>query len=261
MHGKSLSKEPTVSLITVCYNSGAYLGDCLRSIQTQTYPHIEHIIIDGKSSDNTLEVIQAHEAGIAHWVSEPDEGIYDAMNKGLARATGEIVGILNADDFYPHKHVIEQVVREFERSQADTLFGDLVYVAADQLDKVTRFFPGKGFRPSHMRRGLMPPHPTFFVKRTLYQAHGNFDTSYQICADFDLMVRLFCLHEVSYSYLPKVLVHMRSGGTSTQGLKSTRIINREMLKACRKHGLSTNLLRIYSKYFTKIFQLVRLGGR
>ncbi|RMG55623.1 MAG: glycosyltransferase, partial [Bacteroidetes bacterium] len=124
-------------------------------------------------------------------------------------------------------------------------------------EEVVRFFPGKGFRPAWLSRGLMPPHPTFFVRRELYSRFGGFDTSYEICADFDLMVRLFHVHQVSYTYLPEVLVHMRTGGSSTRGLRSTLTINREMLQACRKHGIRTNLIRIYAKYFSKVFQLLK----
>lgn len=257
---KHTSSEPEmmkVSIITVCYQSAAYIRDCIDSVLTQDYPHIDHIIIDGKSTDGTVEIVNGYGNEIAKFISEPDDGIYDAMNKGLRFCEGEIIGILNADDLYPHAGVISRVVAEFNQKQTDTIFGDLIYVAENDLNKNVRFFPGKGFHPQKMRQGLMPPHPTFFVKRALYETYGNFDTSYEICADFDFMVRVFCTHKVSYSYIPETLVKMRAGGTSTQGLKSTRIINREMLKACRKHGVSTSLPRIYSKYFRKIFQLIQ----
>ena len=244
-----------VSIITVCYQSAAYIKDCIDSVIAQDYPNLEHIIIDGQSNDGTVEIVKSYGDTIAKFTSEADEGIYDAMNKGLKLCEGEIIGILNADDLYPHSGVISRVVEEFKQKQTDTIFGDLIYVAEDNLDKHLRFFPGKGFHPRKMRQGLMPPHPTFFVKRELYERHGNFDTTYQICADFDFMVRVFCTHKVSYSYIPEILVKMRAGGKSTQGLKSTRVINQEMLKACRKHGVSTNIFRIYTKYFKKIFQL------
>ncbi|RMG24154.1 MAG: glycosyltransferase [Bacteroidetes bacterium] len=246
-----------VSIITVCYNSAAYIQDCINSVLEQDYPHIEYLIVDGGSEDGTVDLIRSYEQGIARWVSEPDEGIYDAMNKGIGMARGEIVGMLNADDIYAHSGVISRVVEAFRQQQVDTVFGDLVYFPHGQPQKVTRFFPGRGFHPRKLRQGIMPPHPTFFVRRQLYEQYGLFDTSYRICADFDLMVRLFHTHGVSYHYLPETLVKMRTGGASTRGLKSTRIINREMLQACRKHGISTNLLRIYSKYTTKIFQLIQ----
>lgn len=249
--------NPKVSIITVCYNSAFCIKDCIESVKAQDYLDIEHIIIDGNSSDKTVEVVKSDGDHIAKLVSEPDRGIYDAMNKGLALSTGDIIGILNADDFYPHHGVIARVVKEFQDANTDTIFGDLVYVAENDLNKTVRFFPGKNFHPSKMRQGLMPPHPTFFVRKELYEMYGDFDTSYRICADFDFMVRVFIQQGVSYSYIPEVLVKMRSGGTSTQGLKSTKIINQEMLKACKKYGISTSLIRIYSKYFGKIFQLIR----
>lgn len=249
-----------VSLITVTYNTARFLSSCIDSILEQDHADIEYIIIDGASTDGTLEIINSYGDGVSHFLSEPDKGIYDAMNKGLALATGDIVGILNADDFYPHKGVISRVVQEFEESGADTIFGDLVYVRENNLDEIVRFFPGKGFHPDQMRQGLMPPHPTFFVKRDLYEACGNFDDTYEICADFELMVRLFHQHGVSYSYIPEVITTMRTGGASTRGISSTITINREMLRACTNNGVSTNLLRIYSKYFKKVFQLVQKPG-
>lgn len=249
-----------VSLITVAYNAETYIESCIRSVLSQDYPSIEYIVIDGASTDRTLLLVEGFGEQISVLVSEPDKGIYDAMNKGLALATGDIVGILNADDFYPHAGVLSRVVREFQEKGVDTVFGDLVYVREDKPEEVVRFFPGKGFHPQQMRKGLMPPHPTFFVRRELYEQHGYFDDSYTICADFELMVRLFHQHSVSYSYIPETLTHMRAGGVSTRGIRSTLTINQEMLRACNTHGVSTSLLRIYSKYMTKVFQLVRKPG-
>lgn len=245
-----------VSLITVCYNAEAYLQHCIESVLAQDYPDIEYLIIDGASKDGTLDIIKQYESSIAYWESEPDEGLYHAMNKALAKVSGEVVGILNADDFYPRTTVISEVVAALRETGVDTLFGDLLYVKSEETDTVVRFYPGKDFEPHKFARGNMPPHPTFFVKRFLYEQYGSFDTQYKICADFDLMVRFLVKAKASFTYLPKVLVHMRAGGVSTRGLKSTLTINQEMLVACRKYGLNTHLLRIYSKYFTKIFQLV-----
>jgi glycosyltransferase involved in cell wall biosynthesis len=182
------------------------------------------------------------------------------MNKGIQRASGDIVGLLNADDFYAHDRVISQVVAAFEAHDTDSVFGDLVYIREEEPDKVVRFFPGKDFHPKQLRKGLMPPHPTFFVKKELYEQFGLFDTQFKICADFDLMVRLFHTHGISYHYLPEVMVKMRTGGASTQGLSSTMTINREMLASCRQHGIDTNLATIYSKYLAKVFQLVKKPG-
>ncbi|GAB4428654.1 MAG: glycosyltransferase family 2 protein [Bacteroidia bacterium] len=248
---------PTVSLITVTYNAAQNLHSCIGSVRAQDYPHIEHIVIDGASTDGTQDIVRSYGDAIAHFVSEPDAGLYDAMNKGLARATGDIVGILNADDMYAHAGVISAVVDAMQRSGADTLFADLVYVSDERPGEIVRYFPGRGFRPTMMRRGFMPPHPTYFVRRALYARYGGFDTQFRICADFDLMVRHFVVQGVRYHYLPQVIVHMRTGGSSTQGLRSTRTINREMLRSLRQHGVRTHMLLIYSKYINKIFQLIR----
>jgi len=249
-----------VSLITVTYNTAAYVKSCIESVLSQDYADIEYIIVDGASTDGTVEIVKGYGDRISTFVTEPDKGIYDAMNKGLKLATGDLVGILNADDFYPHNQVVSTVVKAFEENDTDTLFADLVYVDAEETDKIVRYFPGKGFHPGQMKRGIMPPHPTYFVKRYLYEQHGLFDTSYKICADFDLMVRLFVKENVSYQYLPEVLVHMRAGGVSTDGIKSTQRINQEMLQALKKYGVNSNMALIYSKYITKVFQLVKRPG-
>lgn len=245
-----------VSLITVSYNAANTIRHTIESVVTQDYHDIEYIVVDGASKDGTQEIVAAYGKNISHFVSEPDKGLYDAMNKGLALATGELIGILNADDFYSNDQVISKVITEIQASESDALFADLVYVNDDDLDKVVRFYPGKGFTPGKMLSGNMPPHPTFFVKKSFYDQYGGFDTSYQICADFDVMVRYFHKAQGSYTYLPEVIVRMRTGGSSTQGLSSTLTINKEMLKACRKYGLKTSLPRIYSKYPKKVLQLL-----
>ena len=246
-----------ISVITVCYNAADHIEDCIKSVITQDYPAIEYIIIDGGSTDGTVEIVEKYLEDITHFSSEPDEGIYDAMNKGISRATGDIIGLLNADDMYAHPAVISRIASEFEEKETDTLFGDLVYFKGKDHQKIVRYFPGKGYRPDWWSRGLMPPHPTFFVRRQMYELHGGFDTSYEICADFDFMVRLFHREKSSYTYIPEVLVRMRQGGSSTSGISSTLTINKEMLKACQKYGIKTNLFKIYLKYFSKLAQLVK----
>ncbi|MEM6763293.1 MAG: glycosyltransferase family 2 protein [Bacteroidota bacterium] len=246
---------PTISLITVCFQAEAYLKSCIDSIIAQDYPSIEYIIIDGGSTDGTLDIIRAYEQHIDQWVSERDEGLYDAMNKGICMASGEVIGFLHADDVYEHPSVISTVMKAFEDSSIGAVYGDLVYVDAENTDYITRYYPARDFTVSKFRKGMMPPHPTFFVRTSLYEKMGNFDTSYEICADFDLMVRMLYQGQVSSSYIPSVLVRMRNGGISTRNLSSTITINREMLKACKKYGLNTNFLLIYSKYFSKISQL------
>jgi glycosyltransferase involved in cell wall biosynthesis len=244
-----------ISIITVTYNAAPFIRSCIDSVLSQDHPDVEYIVVDGSSTDGTQEIVRSYGDQIGKFVSEPDSGLYDAMNKGISMATGDIIGILNADDFYPGNGILTRVAKEFTEKKTDTVFGDLVYVRENDLDKVVRYFPGKGFEIGQLSRGMMPPHPTFFVRKRIYEKFGLFDTSYRICSDFDLMVRFFHTGGVNFSYIPEVLVKMRMGGYSTQGFRSNYTINREMLRACKKHGIPTNLARIYSKYFTKIFQL------
>ena len=224
---------------------------------SQDYPDIEYIVIDGASTDRTPEIISKHRDKIDILVSEPDKGIYDAMNKGVKAATGEIVGILNADDLYQSNQVISRIAREFKEKQVDTIFGDLIFVNPDNLDKVVRFYKPDKFKLEHFRKGDMPPHPTFFVKRELYDQFGYFDTSFKITADFELMVRFLLKGGASFSYIPEILVKMRTGGVSTSGVKSTITVNKEMKRSLEMNGIKTSMARIYSKYFTKVFQLVK----
>jgi glycosyltransferase involved in cell wall biosynthesis len=249
-----------VSLITVVYNGESYIETCLRSIASQDYKDIEYIIMDGGSKDRTLEITERYRDYVTVIVSEPDKGLYDAMNKGIARATGDIVGILNSDDFYAHPGIISRVVQEFLDKQVDTVFGDLVFVSPENLKKVVRYYSPKHFRVSWFEKGDMPPHPTFFVKRTLYEKYGTFDTQYKIVSDFELMLRFLHKHHSTWSYIPEVLVHMRTGGISTRGFSSKIKLNSEMRAACAAHDVKTSMAKIYSKYFTKIFQLVTRPG-
>jgi glycosyltransferase involved in cell wall biosynthesis len=246
-----------VSIITVVYNGAATIASAVDSVCGQDYADIEYIVIDGGSKDATVDILKSYGDKIAVLVSEPDKGIYDAMNKGLARATGDIIGILNADDFYTDSRVISAVVQAMQASGAETLIGDLVFVQPERLDQIVRFYSSAGFSLKKFERGDMPPHPTFFAKRSAYDRLGNFDTQYRITADFDLMLRFLYIHKLSFVYLPQVMVTMRTGGLTNQGLKSKMRLNREILHSMRKNGLKASTLRVYSKYLTKIFQLLR----
>ncbi|MEM6804300.1 MAG: glycosyltransferase family 2 protein [Bacteroidota bacterium] len=245
-----------VSIVSVCYNAEKYIKDCLESVSMQDYEDIEHIVVDGASKDGTLEIIKKHGAHISKLVSESDKGLYDAMNKGIALTSGAIIGMLNADDLYPNPGVISRIVKAFKNSETMMSFGDLVYVNEGNLDKVVRYYQAHNYQDNWWSRGMMPPHPTFFVRKELYDRYGTFDTSFEICADFDLMLRLFHKEKLAYSYIPETLVKMRTGGSSTQGLKSTLTINQEMLRSCKMHGVNTHYGKIYSKYFSKVFQLI-----
>ena len=244
-----------VSIVTVVYNGAATLATAIDSVAQQDYPDIEYIIVDGASQDDSVKVAQQYPETVSKLISEPDQGIYDAMNKGIGMATGDIVGILNADDLYADSSVISAVVQGIQESGADTLIGDLVFVPAENLEKVVRFYSAKSFSLDRFEKGDMPPHPTFFVKRELYKRLGNFNTDFRITSDFDLMLRFLYIAKVSFVYLPKVMVKMRMGGLTNSGLSSKIKLNREIHKSLNANGIPTSIFKIYSKYFTKIFQL------
>ena len=250
----------SISIITVSYNNSATIEDTILSIESQSYPDIEHIIIDGASTDDTMAIIKKHEDKIARVISESDNGIYDAMNKGIEFATGDIVGFLNADDVYYDNDCLSTVINEFERKDTDSVFADLVYVLPDNLNKIVRYYSSADFVPNNFSRGLMPAHPTFFAKRDCYKKYGGFKTDYKIAADYELLIRFLAINNVTYSYIPKVLVKMRKGGTSTKNLKSNWILNKEIVRACAENGIKTNLLKVYLKYLTKSLQLIKRPG-
>lgn len=245
-----------ISIITAVRNGESTIKDCIESVQSQTVP-VEHIIIDGASTDGTLAIIDRYRSGIARIVSEPDKGIYDAMNKGIALASGDVVGILNADDFYSGRDVIAKIADAFESFHVDSLFADLVFVRTNDTEKIVRYYSGADFTLSRFASGWMPPHPTFFVKREFYIRYGVFKTDYRIAADFELLVRFLVRYHLRYHYFPEVIIKMRTGGASTRNLKSNLILNSEVRRACRENGVHTNMFRIYLKYLKKSLQLVK----
>ena len=246
-----------VSIITVVYDNESTINYAIESVLSQDYSNIEYIVIDGKSTDGTIEKIQNYKDHITCFLSEPDGGIYDAMNKGLKLATGDIIGILNSDDFYVSNDIISEIVHEFEDKKVDLIFGDMVYVKPENLDKITRYYRSNNFHPDKFAWGWMPGHPSCFLKREIYEKYGYFKTDYKIAADYEILTRFMAKHGISYSYIPKVLVKMRTGGVSTANLKSNWILNKEIVRACRENGIRTNMHKVLLKYFTKIFQLIR----
>ena len=250
-----------ISIITVVYNSKDTIQDAMDSVLLQEYDDLEYIIVDGASTDGTVEVIneaiEINSKRNIKFISEKDSGIYDAMNKGISLATGDIIGMLNSDDFYINHNIISTVVNEFMTNSVDSVFADLLYVRADDSDKIVRYYSSAGFHPKKMAYGWMPAHPTFFVKREIYEQYGLYKCDYQIAADYELIARFLVKNKVSYSYIPKVLVKMRTGGASTRNLKSNWILNKEILRACAENGIKTNIIKVLSKYPTKIFQLIK----
>ena len=218
---------------------------------------MEYIVVDGASTDGTMDIVNRYREQIDTVISEPDSGIYDAMNKGLSAATGDIIGILNADDFYIGEDVIGRVVREFEDKDIAAVFADLVYVRPGDLQNVVRKYSSKNFVPEKFAYGWMPAHPTFFLRKEYYERYGGYKTDYRIAADYELMIRMLQTHKVRYSYIPETLIKMRTGGVSTRSFKSNLVLNREILRACRENGIRTNLLKIYSKYPKKILELFK----
>jgi glycosyltransferase involved in cell wall biosynthesis len=245
-----------ISIITVSYNCSATIEDTIKSVASQSYSNKEYIIVDGLSNDNTLDILNNYSGVISKAISEPDSGIYDAMNKGIMLATGDVVGILNADDFYIDDTVIAKVVQAFDNNPIDALIADLVYVRPDKLDKIVRYYSSANFALDKFESGWMPPHPTFFVKRKCYEQFGLYKTDYKIAADFELLARFMVKNHITYHYLPEVIIKMRTGGASTKNLRSNLILNREIVRACAENDIKTNYFKVYTKYLTKLFQLV-----
>lgn len=244
-----------ISIITATYNSASTIRDTLESVNAQTYPDIEHIIVDGKSRDNTLELVKQYGKRVTKIISEPDNGIYDAMNKGIKAATGDVIGILNSDDFFTSDDVISAIVFAFENNDIDAVYGDVHYVNPENLNKCVRYYSSAVFKPSLFKFGLMPAHPSFYVKRSCYEKYGVYSLDYQIASDFDLLIRFLYTHKIKYQYLKKDFVTMRTGGESTKNLNNRMLLNKEDLKACRKYGITTNIFMIMLKYLYKIFEL------
>ncbi|WP_234734323.1 glycosyltransferase family 2 protein [Tellurirhabdus bombi] len=245
-----------VSIITVVFNGAATIRDCIGSVLQQSYANIEYIIIDGQSTDSTLEIIRSFGPKIAQVVSEPDKGLYDAMNKGLRLATGDVVGILNADDFYRHDRVIEKVVTTFKQNSSDAVYGDLVYVDQKDTNRVTRYWKAGNYQDGAFLWGWMPPHPTFFVRRELYDQYGFFTQQFRSAADYELMLRFLHKYKVKTSYLKEVLVVMRTGGVSNRNVKNRLAANREDKAAWEVNQLKPYFFTLWLKPLRKVFQFI-----
>jgi len=259
-----------ITLITACYNSAAVIGTALESVLRQTWTEVEYWVVDGGSADGTLEIVQKYEpkfSGRMHWMSEPDRGMYDAINKGIRRATGDVIGILNADDVLADDRVLERV-SELMNSRTHALpqaiYGDIRFVAdrrgigLEELraEPTVRYYSSRHWRPWMVRFGYVPPHPSFYCRRELFEKFGCYQTDYEIAADHELLIRFLVKERVRSVCLPEVMVVMRLGGVSTRSVESTLILNRENIRACRANGIYTNRLMQLGKYLVKIPGLI-----
>ncbi|WP_429204103.1 glycosyltransferase family 2 protein [Aeromonas veronii] len=244
-----------VSIITATYNSGATICDTLASLESQTYPDIEYIIVDGASKDNTLEVVNQHCTRVSKIISEPDRGIYDALNKGIAAATGDIVGFLHSDDLFAYPEAIQDMVGIFQSGGHDAVYADLEYVQQEDVNKVVRLWQSGPYNKKKLKYGWMPAHPTFYMKRSCYKKLNDFDLSYKIAADYDSMLRYLWQGNVHAGYLPKVLIKMRVGGISNRSIATILRKMREDVQAMRNNGLFWPLT-ITLKNFSKIPQFL-----
>ena len=237
---------PRLSIITVCFNSERFIASAIHSVFSQTYKDIEYIIVDGASKDKTIEIIEefkAKDPDRLRFISEADKGIYDAMNKGIKMAKGEIVGILNSDDFYKNERVFENLIALFDQKSCDAIYGDLVYVDQENTNRVIRNWKSSLYEKGLFRKGWHPAHPTFFVKRHLYEKFGIFKTELKLGADFELMLRFIEKHEISLAYLEEVMVVMRMGGASNKSIKNVIQCNKECYSAWALNDLDLSLFQ------------------
>jgi glycosyltransferase involved in cell wall biosynthesis len=246
-----------VSIITVVFNNVATISSAIDSVLSQTHLEKELIIIDGGSTDGTIEIVQSYGQKINVFISEPDNGIYDAMNKGLSLATGDIVSILNSDDFYCGPDVLAKVVAKFRVKHVDGVFGDLDYVHAVDTSKIFRRWVSGTYKTGGFLNGWMPPHPTFFVRKSVYDQHGYFDASFRSAGDYELMLRFIHVHKINVVYIPEVLVNMRAGGVSNAGLKNRLRANMEDRKAWRVNGVKPHFYTMYLKPLRKLSQFIK----
>ena len=248
-----------ITIITATYNSAATVKDTFESVLAQTYKNIEYIVVDGLSKDNTVDIIKEYEQlfdGKMRWVSEKDKGLYDAMNKGIAMATGDVVGILNSDDFYTSNDALAVIAETMQDNSIDAVYGDIHFVNDDNLNKCVRYYSSAIFKRSLMRIGLMPAHPSFYCKREVYTKYGAFDTRYKIGADFESLLRYIYVNRIKTQYIKKDFVTMRTGGASTNGFRSRWQIMKDHLRAMKDHGIKSNLFILSLRYPYKIYELL-----
>ncbi|GAB4045203.1 glycosyltransferase family 2 protein [Spirosoma litoris] len=245
-----------VSIITVVYNGAEFIRDCIESVLNQTYTDIEYIIVDGKSTDGTVEIVQSYGTKVAQFISEPDKGLYDAMNKGIRLATGDIIGLMNADDFYRHKRVIENMVATFKRTGSDAVYGDMLYVERDNPQKLKRYWRSGWYSENAFSWGWMPGHLSFFAKKWLYEKYGLFRLDMKSAADYELMLRFIHKNKAKLAYMDEVTIVMRAGGISNSSVQNRLRANREDKLAWQLNGLTPYFFTFWLKPLRKLKQYV-----
>lgn len=253
--------EPKITVITVCFNSARTLAETLESVANQSWEGVEHIVIDGASTDGTLDIIDRYRSSLTCVQSEPDQGLYDAMNKGIQLASGDIVGFLNSDDVFADTDVLSKIAQAMQDPSVDACYGDLVYVAKEDTSKIVRYWKSRKYRHGLFGLGWVPAHPTFYARRELYQKFGDFDLDMRLAADFDILLRFFEVHRISSVYLPEVLVRMRLGGATNGSFGNVFRQNREIARAFRKYGLEMGLKPFAFKLMSRVSQFIRKPAR
>lgn len=248
-----------ISIVTATYNSAKTVRDTFDSVLRQDYADVEYIVVDGGSKDETVDIIREYEprfGGRMRWISERDRGIYDAMNKGFAMATGDVVGLLNSDDFFTSGGVLTAVAQAMADRELDAVYGDVHFVNDEDLTKCVRYYSSKPFHRRWMRLGFMPAHPSFYCRRAVYERYGAFDLSYKVAADFECLLRLIFVHRIRTRYLPMDFVTMRTGGASTSGLRSHKQILKDHQLAFKRNGVYSNVLLESMRYLYKLAELL-----
>ena len=250
-----------ISVVTVTFNSAATVRDTIESVLRQEYSDYEYLVIDGGSKDKTVDIIKEYEpkfGGRMKWISEKDKGMYDGINKGIRMASGDVVGIINSDDFYHRSDVFNIINKAFDENKGiQAIYGDVRFVHPDNLDKTVRYYSSKNWRPWRFRFGFMPAHPTFFTYKENFEKYGYYQYGYHIAADYELLIRHLYTNRVPAKYVPLDFMKMRTGGRSTNGWKANVLLNQEIVRGCKENGIWTCMPLLFLKYFIKVFELIK----
>ncbi len=244
-----------ISIITVCFNSDKTIEETFKSVKNQTYEEIEYIVVDGGSKDKTLDIIASHENDIDFWVSEPDNGLYDAINKGIKKATGDFVGILNSDDIFYESNTVEKIADFIKgHPDIDAVTGDIVQ---HKNNRIVRKYSSDKWTPEKLKSGFMPPHPSIFIRTKLFEILGYYCTDYKIGADYELIIRYFLKQNIQYKYSGIITTSMAVGGASSSGLKSYKIITKEIKKAFDDNGMQFNFSKVKYRFIWKLLGYIK----